>query len=141
MKPRAACIYFCIIFWMALLATACDRPDKFDPGDVYIFGTLASGRCEFGAVAHWGDPSTPLVGFDCYANDDSAIVRPTDGRLLYMNHFENLIREFHCDGCPDVLAQLNHACEDGDGFIGVDANPGIKIGGLCKRAGLGIGLD
>jgi hypothetical protein len=30
----------------------------------------------------------------------SAYVRPTDGRIVYANMFEDVIREFHCDGCP-----------------------------------------
>ena len=46
---------------------------------------------------------------------------------------------YHGDGCPDVLAQFNLACEDGDGFIGVDANPGVQVGRLQKRAGQDVG--
>jgi len=98
---RFACIVFCVVFGMGLFAASCDRPDNFDSGDVYIFGTLLEGACGHGAVAHWGDPNTPLVGFDCYVDEGSAIVKPGEGRLVYRNVFEDHIREFHCDGCPD----------------------------------------
>lgn len=72
----------------------------FDPKEVYLFGTLSEGACYRDAVANPLTPDQGSVGFDCNADDRSARIRPTDGRLLYMNSSENVIREFHCDrGC------------------------------------------
>jgi len=83
---------------------------SFYPTEVYLFGTLSEGACYMDAIAHWSAPDEPLVGFDCYADGQTAVIRPSDGRLLYTNTFEYLIREFHCDGCPDWHA--------GDGYPG-----------------------
>lgn len=71
----------------------------FDPGEVYLFGTVSEGLCGRDAIAHWSDPNIAVAGFDCYANERGAQIRP-DGTLLYTNTFEDLLREFHCDGCP-----------------------------------------
>jgi hypothetical protein len=80
------------------------RGDIFDPSEVYLSGTLAEGTCELDAVAHWSCPNVAAVGFDCNFDGNavtmSAYVRPTDGRIVYANMFEDVIREFHCDGCP-----------------------------------------
>jgi hypothetical protein len=71
-----------------------------DPGDVYLAGTLSEGACYRSALAHWANPNVAAVAFDCYFNAQQAVIRPTDGRLLYVNTFEDLLREFHCDACP-----------------------------------------
>lgn len=74
--------------------------DVFDPAQVYLVGTLAEEvRCGRDAVAHWSSPDSAVVGFDCLFDERSARIRPTDGRLLYSNVFEDALREFHCDGC------------------------------------------
>jgi len=72
----------------------------FNPDEVYIFGTLSEGACYLDAIAHWSDPNVAAVGFDCYANESTARIR-NDGTLMYTNTFEDVLREFHCDGCPD----------------------------------------
>lgn len=69
-----------------------------NPDEVYIFGTLSEGLCGREAIAHWSDPNVATVGFECDADDVTAMVR-NDGRLLYTNGFDDL-REFHCDDCP-----------------------------------------
>jgi hypothetical protein len=74
-------------------------PDFLDPGEVFLAGTLSEGACYRDALAHWSTPNVASVGFDCYFNEDSAIIRPTDGRLLYTNTFEDKVREYHCDVC------------------------------------------
>ncbi|MCA9623456.1 MAG: hypothetical protein KC731_30755, partial [Myxococcales bacterium] len=51
-------------------------------------------------MAPWSTPNSAVGGFDCYFASDRAVVRPTDGRLVYDNTFENLLRTFTCDGCP-----------------------------------------
>lgn len=71
----------------------------FDPAEVYIFGTIAEGSCGRDAVAHVSNPEVAAAGFDCYVNERGSQIRP-DGRLLYTNTFEDLLREFHCDDCP-----------------------------------------
>lgn len=73
--------------------------DALDPRSVYIFGTLSEGACYRDAIAPVSDPDTPVLGFDCYAENRNATIRPTDGLLLYTNTFEELLREFHCDVC------------------------------------------
>jgi hypothetical protein len=44
-------------------------------------------------------PDSASTGFDCYFDDRNATVRPTDGRLIYTNTFEDMIREYSCDAC------------------------------------------
>lgn len=74
--------------------------DVFDPGEVYLAGTLSEGARWLDAMAHWSSPGSAAIAFDCYFDNSSAQIRPTDGRLVYTNTFEYLLREFHCDGCP-----------------------------------------
>lgn len=74
--------------------------DVFNPAEVYLAGTLSEGACGLDAMAHWSSPDSASVGFDCYFDESTAQIRPTDGRLLYTNTFEDVLREFHCDGCP-----------------------------------------
>ena len=70
-----------------------------DPGEVYLMGTLSEGACYRDALAHWSTPNVASVGFDCYADESGAVIRPGDGRLLYTNTFEDKLREYHCDDC------------------------------------------
>jgi hypothetical protein len=94
---------------------ACEKAligDVFDPGEVYLAGTVEEGVCSRGAIAHWSCPNVGAVGFDCDFDGNSsgnfsnsagltAYVRPTDGRLVYTNlTTEAFVREFHCDDCP-----------------------------------------
>lgn len=74
--------------------------DVFDPGEVYLAGTLSEGACYMDAIAHWSDPNVSATGFDCYFDNRAAMVRPSDGRLLYTNTFEDKLRSFTCDNCP-----------------------------------------
>jgi hypothetical protein len=74
--------------------------DILNPGDVYLDGTLQEGACYLDALTHWSDPNSACTGFDCYFDGRGAVIRPTDGRMLYMNTFENVLREFHADSCP-----------------------------------------
>jgi hypothetical protein len=71
----------------------------FDPGEVYLLGTTSEGACYRDAIAHWSDPEVAAAGFDCYADDRTAQIKP-DGFLAYKNTFEDVLREFHCDDCP-----------------------------------------
>lgn len=72
----------------------------FDPGAVYLFGTVIEGSCGNDAIASPLSPDVGSIGFECNANVavDNAKIRPTDGRVLYLVGTENVLREFHCDG-------------------------------------------
>lgn len=72
----------------------------FDPNEVYLAGTLIPGAACHDAIAHWSTPHDALAGFGCYFSPQVVSVRPTDGRLIYTNTFEDILREFHCDACP-----------------------------------------
>ena len=72
----------------------------FSPDEIYILGTLRDGLPAGEAIAHWNSPNNPLVGFDTYTDERKAIIRPTDGRLIYIITGEDLVREFLCDDCP-----------------------------------------
>jgi hypothetical protein len=74
--------------------------DVLNPGDVYLDGTLEKGACYEDALTHWSDPNSACTGFDCNFLGGSAVIRPTDGRMLYMNSSELVLREFHADACP-----------------------------------------
>jgi hypothetical protein len=76
--------------------------DVFDPDEVYIAGTLYEGACYLSAMAHWSTPNDAATGFDCHFDNYYAIIRPSDGRMIYTNVFEDILREFHCDDCPFV---------------------------------------
>ncbi|KYF60541.1 hypothetical protein BE11_11725 [Sorangium cellulosum] len=80
-------------------ASAAVTGDVLDPHQVYLAGTLSEGSCGRDAVAHWSSPGSAVVGFDCHVDERSARIRPSDGRLLYTNVFEDLLREFRCDDC------------------------------------------
>ncbi len=71
----------------------------FSPSEVYIDGTLSEGACDRDALAHWADPNTASTGFDCYFSGQTAVIRPTDGRLVYVNINDFKVREYHCDTC------------------------------------------
>ena len=76
--------------------------DVFSSREVYIGGTLSEGSCGRDAVAHWSSANDAVTGFDCYFDPRTAAIRPSDGRLLYVNVFEDVLREFHCDVCPST---------------------------------------
>jgi len=74
-------------------------PGPLDPSEVYLAGTLSEGACYLDALTHWSTPNVASTGFDCYFDSQRAVIRPTDGRLIYTNVFENVVREYHCDDC------------------------------------------
>lgn len=74
----------------------------FNPEEVYIFGTLSEGACYLDAIAHWSNPNVASVGFDCYVNESTSQIR-NDGTLIYTNTFEDVLREYHCDGCSSWM--------------------------------------
>lgn len=69
----------------------------FGSGEVYLAGTLSEGACYLDAIALVEAPNRGAVGFDCYFDERIAVIDPTRSVLLYMNVFEDVLREFHCD--------------------------------------------
>ncbi|MBL8912072.1 MAG: hypothetical protein JNM17_15360 [Archangium sp.] len=77
---------------------------SLDAGAIYLAGTLQEGACYRDALADLFNPNVASTGFDCYFANDTAVVRPTDGALLYFNTFEWLLREYRCDECAVTSA-------------------------------------
>lgn len=69
-----------------------------DPGEIYLVGTLEEGACGRNALAHWSDPNTALVGFDCESDPTAGVIRGWDNALLLHDTFGPL-RVFRPDGC------------------------------------------
>lgn len=73
--------------------------DVLDPSQIYILGTVQEGACYMDVLATVSDPNGATAGFGCYLDNKTATIRPTDGRMIYTNVAEDLVREFHCDAC------------------------------------------
>lgn len=78
--------------------------DVFDPGEVYVAGTVSPGACESNVIMHWSNPNGAVAGTDCYFANNRGKIHP-DGRLLLTSSGE--LREFHCDGCPQWYPPLS----------------------------------
>lgn len=79
--------------------------DVFHVDEVYLAGAVtdefaSEDPCVPFVLAHWSAPHVAASGFDCHFDPSSAVIRPSDGRLLYAHHFSSQILEFHCDTCP-----------------------------------------
>ncbi len=87
--------------------------DRFDPNRVYLAGTLSEGACDYPALVTPECPNSAAVGFDCEFDgnsdprQDTAQIRPSDGRLLYTLTFDPELREFRCDSCPYTASNAN----------------------------------
>jgi hypothetical protein len=62
-----------------------------------MYGTLQEGACYRDAVANVLAPNVESVGFGCYGDGDSAHVRPTDNRLLYIDSQDEKLYAFTAD--------------------------------------------
>lgn len=73
----------------------------FDPGVVYMLGQLPEGgNLEHLVVAEITNPNVAAAKLSRIFR---RIIRPSDGRMLYLrsgDHGEQELREFHCDACP-----------------------------------------
>jgi hypothetical protein len=66
--------------------SSCDSETQtFDPGQVYLLGGLPALACTPSAMAALASPDLESVGFPCNINAQSAVIRPADGRLLYID--------------------------------------------------------
>jgi hypothetical protein len=72
--------------------------DVFDPRSVYVFGHVESGCPD--VLAHWSTPDVAATGFGCEVLTSVAVMRPTDGRILFEMAQVQDAPEFQCDRCP-----------------------------------------
>jgi hypothetical protein len=61
----------------------------FDASEVYLIGMLNEPYCDTQAITHWSSPDAFVDGFSCDFDAERAQIRPSDGRLLYMNRPED----------------------------------------------------
>lgn len=72
--------------------------DIFDPGQVYAFHK--SPIEQFGAISHWSTPDVNVGGLKGFFTEIDAIIRPTDGRIVYNDGDSgHRLHEFRCDDC------------------------------------------
>ena len=83
-------------------------PGVFDPGEVYIWGSLDVGICGRDALTTWWEPDRVQTGFGCETSSSphASVVDPQSGQLVYA--------QFHADS-PGGLWQLASFTPDGDG--------------------------
>ncbi len=70
--------------------------DTFDPEQIYLLGQVNDDRCSL-ALAPLSYPQGYVAGFNCRA--EPMVIRPTDGRMIYMDDANGPVREFRCDSC------------------------------------------
>jgi hypothetical protein len=87
---------------------------SFDPNEVYMFGVVEAGfpRPAVTLPAH---PAHIIVGFAIGAVPASAVIRPSDGRLIYGDSNDRVLA-FQCDECryftPDQAYPSNPESND-----------------------------
>lgn len=69
----------------ALPAACQSSTDTFDRNAVYLLGSVPGASCSPSAVAALSSPDVQSVGFGCDADARSAAIRPSDGRLVYID--------------------------------------------------------
>jgi hypothetical protein len=74
--------------------------DVFEPGQVYMLGSLSGVDCAPSAIASLKEPAFESVGFPCGIDRQSAVIRPSDGRLLYLDTVGKKVRVFTRDDHP-----------------------------------------
>jgi hypothetical protein len=77
-------------------SVGCDGLRPFDPGDVYLLGTLSSAYGGGDGITHNYNPQVAMVGFG--SNTHGGVIRERDGALLSQD-FANQIYVFHEDAC------------------------------------------
>jgi hypothetical protein len=76
--------------------------DVFDPGEVYMAGTVEVDDIDRVVIAHWCDANSVVAGFEA-GFGPVATIRPADGRLIYpevSSRSTPQVYEFRCDACP-----------------------------------------
>lgn len=82
----------------SVLPSTCDSStDTFDPGAVYLLGSVPGAGCSPNAVAALTSPDVESVGFGCGVDARSASIRPSDGRLVYVDGANGRLLTFRKD--------------------------------------------
>jgi hypothetical protein len=109
-------------------------------------GTLLVPFCGYDAIAHWSTPNSAAVGFDCWSHVDDSVIRPTDGKLLFLQSDPDRILEFACDICPYTNAMMNYppdpvandvfvqSCSDGAYIQALLASPDGTVLHRCSSS-------
>ncbi|WP_437302833.1 hypothetical protein [Sorangium sp. So ce388] len=102
--------------------------DVLDPGEVYLIGDILEASCSYHALTHYSSPFSAVGGFGII-DGTSPIIRPTDGRLVYVNTIDQLdtyyrypLREFHCDECP-YRHDITYECRPLDNDTAISTPP------------------
>lgn len=74
--------------------------DVLDPAKMYLAGTLSPGACDRAALIDLEKPDLAATGFACGFINNTSQIRPTDGRMLYQDSSDYVLRSFRCDACP-----------------------------------------
>ena len=88
--------------------------DVFDADEVYLLGSLSGVTCSPSAMAKLTDPDLESVGFPCNIDARSAVIRPADGRLLYLDTTAKKVFVFSKD---------DHPYDSGQGICRYPTNP------------------
>lgn len=78
--------------------------ESLNPDRVYLFGSWQEGSCGTQGLAPIEQPNDVAWGVDCYVRREHALVRPTDGRFLYMRDATDGVFEF----VPDDLLTFSN---------------------------------
>lgn len=110
---------------------------SLDAGAVYLAGTLSEGACYLDALADVFNPNVASTGFDCYFSNDTAVLRPTDGAMLYFNTFEWQLREYRCDECMVTSAATPYPSDP----LANDRVVPTQCPGMDRMAGFAVTAD
>lgn len=73
--------------------------DVFEPGEVYLLGSLSGVDCTPSAMAALKAPDLESVGFSCGIDEQNAVLR-SDGRLVYLDTMAKKVLVFTRDDHP-----------------------------------------
>ncbi len=101
-----------------------DPRSYFDARQVYLVGSLTPGACFRRAIAPVLQPDDAVVGFNCLANLSTAQIRPTDGRLFYVERGD--LYMFSADLGGAAVSNLSYPERplDNDVVVSLPACPG-----------------
>lgn len=107
--------------------------DTFDPSEVYLLGTLETGIAGWDAVSTLSNPDEPTIALHV-DSDDSPIVRPTDGKLIYSRYSDEVTLAFTSEKFTwDEAAGRYRYPED------YEANDAQVVGTVCTHGTMPIG--
>lgn len=68
-----------------LPSTCSSATDSFDRDAVYLLGSVPGATCSPSAVAALSSPDVESIGFGCGVDAQNVAIRPSDGRLVYLD--------------------------------------------------------